>query len=87
MAKVKFFVQFERKYGTVSATKLTQARGATPRGSGAIRVAFVADVPDWLFDPLDLIAKPVDVPADHAEPIIRLESVGPVLPTAESEPA
>lgn len=77
MAKVTFFVQFRRRYGTIEAEKITKTRSVTPRGSGAISVKFVADIPAWVFDPLDLVAETV-VPADATEPIIRLEAVGPI---------
>lgn len=76
MSRVTFFVQFTRRRGAVEAAKLTKTRGALPRGMGAVNVRFVADIPDWVFDPLDLTAETV-VPADKAVPILRLEAVGP----------
>jgi hypothetical protein len=83
MSKVSFFVQFHRvRGGSIEAQKLTKTRGTLPRGMGAVSVQFKAEIPDWVFDPLDLIAETV-VPADAPEPLIRLEAVGPVLPDGE----
>lgn len=85
MGKVTFFVQFARRRGgPIEATKVTKSRSAVPRGSAAISVKFVAEIPDWVFDPLDLVAETV-VPADSTEPLIRLEAVGPILPDSEAD--
>ena len=65
---------------------MTKSMSRFPRGSGAISVKFVADIPLWVFDPLDLVADTV-VPADYTEPVIRLEAVGPVIPQPETEEA
>lgn len=82
-AKAVFYVQFRRVGGSIVASKLTQTRSKTPRGSGAISVKFIAEFPTWVFDPLDLVADTV-IPAENTEPIIRLSSVGPVLPEPEA---
>lgn len=79
VGKATFYVQFRRVGGSIVATKMTQTRSKTPRGSGAISVKFVAEIPTWVFDPLDLVADTV-IPAENTEPVIRLSSVGPILP-------
>lgn len=81
-AKVAFYVQFRRLGSGITATKMTQTRSKTPRGSGAISVKFVAEIPTWVFDPLDLVADTV-IPAENTEPVIRLSSIGPVFPEPE----
>lgn len=83
MSKVAFYIQFRRVRGSIEATKMTKSMSRTPRGSGAVSVKFIADIPSWVFDPLDLVAEAV-VPAEHAEPVIRLDSVGPIVAAPET---
>lgn len=82
--RATFFVQFKRSGNTIVPQKMTQTRSKTPRGSGAISVKFEAVIPMWVFDPLDLVADTI-VPAENAEPVIRLSSVGPVIPEATDD--
>ena len=88
MSKVSFYVQFRRERGwqqTVRAIAMTQNKPTSPRrGSGSIVVKLTANIPDWVFDPLDLVAE-VTVPAENAEPLIALDSVGPILDDPETE--
>ncbi len=78
-----FHVQFRRSGNGLVAQKLTQSRSRVPRGSGAISVQFRVTLPGWVFDPLDLVAEAI-VPAEHAVPVIRLESVGPVFDASDT---
>jgi hypothetical protein len=75
--KTEFYVQFQRKGNALVATALTQGRPkVVRRGTGSVMVRFAVEIPGWVFDPLDLVAT-YQVPAEHTEPLIRLDSLGP----------
>lgn len=80
MSYVTFWVTFrkDRRSGQIIPEKVTKTRVALPRGLGAVGIRFRAEIPDFVFEPLDLIAETV-VPAEAVEPVIRLEAVGPVV--------